>query len=411
MDLFKYLLVLVAALVVLIGAMELMDLYLLSVISFAVILALLVWKDRKNFKRDGILLLRRTKFGRGFIRRTGRRFPRFWKVLGTIGVFFCFGASIYIFYFLIERLVGFLMFPASMPPLGVVLPTPAATGTIAPGVFLVPFWHWIISITVLVLVHEGLHGIMSAMEKTRIKSLGVGILAILPLAFVEPDEKQLEKKGSWAQLRVFAAGSWANFMTAGVVLAAFTLFISSIYIPLGVGFTALHEGYPAYQVNMTGVITRIEQVEIKTYQDLNRTMAGIMPGRGITIYTAVLKGDGSYEENIYSLTTTERPDNLSSGGYIGIAGLSNVQTLKDGFIPYTAPLQFIGGLLAFLLIINLGVGLFNLLPLKPLDGGRMWEILIKKVAPKRGDMIMRRLGNFTLLLLLLIFSTIALSYI
>ena len=161
---------------------------------------------------------------------------------------------------------------------------------------------------------------------------------------------------------------------------------------------------------MTGVITRIGQEEIKTYQDLNRTMAGIGVGRGITIYTVVLKEDGSYEENIYSLTTTERPDDLP-GGYIGIAGLSNVQSLKDGFIPYTAPLQFIGGLLAFLFIINLGVGLFNLLPLKPLDGGRMWEILIKKAAPKRGDMIMRRLGNFTLLLLLLIFSTIALSYI
>ncbi len=410
MGLFKYLLVLVVALVVLIGAMGLMDLYLLSVVAFAVIMALLVWNDRKNFKRDGIVLLRRTGFGKEFIRRVGRRFPRFWKVLGTIGVLFCFGASVYIIYFLIERMVGFLMFPASMPPLGLVLPTPAATGTIAPGVFLVPFWHWIISITVLVLVHEGLHGIMSAMEKIRIKSLGVGVLAILPLAFVEPDEKQLEKKGSWAQLRVFAAGSWANFMTAGVVLAAFTLFISSIYIPLGVGFTALHEGYPAYQANMTGVITRIGQEEIKIYQDLNRTMAGIVPGRGITIYTAVLKGDGSYEEKIYSLTTVERPDNLS-GGYIGIAGLSNVQSLKDGFIPYTAPLQFIGGLLAFLLIINLGVGLFNLLPLKPLDGGRMWEILIKRVAPKRGDMIVRRLGNFTLLLLLLIFSTIALSYI
>ena len=215
---FAYVLVLIAVLMLGTAALwTVIDLYLLSVIAFAVILALLVWKDRRNFKREGILLLRRSQFGRKFIRRTGRRFPRFWKVLGTIGVFFCFSASVYIVYFLIERLAGFIMAPASMPPLGLVLPTAAATGTIAPGVFLVPFWHWIISIAVLVLVHEGLHGVMSAMEKTRIKSLGVGILAILPLAFVEPDEKQLEKKGSWAQLRVFAAGSWANFMTAGAV--------------------------------------------------------------------------------------------------------------------------------------------------------------------------------------------------
>lgn len=408
---FKYLLVLIAVLAALAAALELVvDLYLFSVVAFIAVMVLIIYNDRGNFKRDSILLLRRTRFGRGFIRRTGRRFPRFWKVLGTIGVFFCFGASVYIIYFLIERLAGFIMVPASMPPLGIVLPTAAPTGTIAPGVFLVPFWHWIISIGVLILVHEGFHGIMSAREKTRIKSLGWGVLAVIPLAFVEPDEKQLEKKGAWAQLRVFAAGSWANFMTAGVVLAVFTLFVSGVYVPLGVGFTALHEGYPAHHANMTGVITRINQEEIRTYQDLNRTLEGIGPGRGIRIYTAVLKEDGSYEEKVYLLTTVERPDNFS-GGYIGIAGLGDIQRVKEEYIPYSGPIVFIGGLLAFLLIINLGVGLFNLLPLKPLDGGRMWEILIKKIAPKRGGRIVKIFGNFTLLLLLLIFSTIALSYI
>ncbi len=407
---FISILVLIAVLALGIIALNVVsDLYLLSVLAFVAVLVLIVCRDRKNFEREGIVLLRRTQFGRGFIKRTGERFPRFWKALGTIGVFFGFGASVYIVYFLIERLVGFLMAPASMPPLGIVLPTAAATGTIAPGVFLVPFWHWIISIGVLVLVHEGLHGIMSAREKTRIKSLGWGILAVIPLAFVEPDEKQLEKRGAWAQLRVFAAGSWANFMTAGVALAALTLFMSSIYTPLGVGFTAVHEGYPAHQINLTGVITGINQEEIGAYGDLNRTMAGIEPGRSITIHTVILR-DSGYEEKTFFLTTVERPDNLS-GGYIGIVGLNNVQRLRVELVAYSGPLQFIGGLLAFLLIINLGVGLFNLLPLKPLDGGRMWEILIKRLAPKRGDMIVRRLGHFILLVLLFIFAAIGMSYI
>ena len=100
MNLFAYILVLIAVLVVAAGALGVVtDLYLLSVIAFVVILALIVYKDRRNFERDSILLLRRTRFGRGFIKRTGERFPRFWKVLGTIGVFFGFSASIYIFYF------------------------------------------------------------------------------------------------------------------------------------------------------------------------------------------------------------------------------------------------------------------------------------------------------------------------
>ncbi len=407
---FGYLLVLVAAAAAMVAVMGIADLYLLSVLAFIAILALMVYRDRRNFRRESILLLRRTKAGRGFIRRAGERFPGFWRALGTIGVFAGFGASIYMVYFLIERLVNTIMVPSSVPPLGFVLPTPAATGTIAPGVFLVPFWHWIISIGVLVLVHEGLHGIMAAMERTRIKSLGWGILAVIPLAFVEPDEKQLERKGPWAQLRVFAAGSWANFMTAGAALAVFTLFVSGIYIPLGVGFTVVHEGYPAYQANLTGVITRINQEDIRTYEDLNTTLAGTGTGSSITVYTAVLKEDGSYEEKAFYLATVGRPDNLP-GSYIGIAGLGNVQRIRDELVPYTGPIQFAGGLLAFLFMINLGVGLFNLLPIKPLDGGRMWEILIRRLAPKRGDMIVRRLGHFTLLLLLLIFATIGLSYI
>lgn len=411
MGLFNYLLVLIVALALGALALEVIsDLYLFSIVAFVAALVLVGLKDRKNMKRESIVLLRRTGFGRGFITRLGKRFPRFWKVLGMLGVFFGFGASVYIVYLLIERFVNFLMAPSQVPPLGIVLPTPAATGTMAPGILLVPFWYWIISIAVLVLVHEGLHGVITARERTRIKSLGWGLLAVIPLAFVEPDEEQLEKRGSWAKLRVFAAGSWANFITAGVVLAVLTLLTSAVYAPLGIGFAGLHEGYPAHQANLTGVITGIDREEIRTYQDLNMTLAGIGPGRTILIRTVTLREDGELEERLYSLTTAERPDNLS-GGYIGIMGIGNVQIIRDELMPYSGPIQFFGGLLAFLFMINLGVGLFNLLPLKPLDGGKMWEVLIKRIAPKRGDMIVRRMGHFTLILLLLIFSTIALNYI
>lgn len=386
------------------------DLYLLSIVAFAAALALIAYRDRRNLKRDSILLLRRTRAGSGLIKRLGGRFPRFWKGLGVAGVFFGFGASIYIVIFLMERLASFIMAPTSMPPLGIVLPSPSATGVIAPGLFLVPFWHWIISIAVLVFVHEGLHGVMTAAEGTRIKSLGWGLLAVIPLAFVEPDEKQLGKRGFWPQLRVFAAGSWANFITAGAVLLIITLLASAVYTPLGVGFAGVQEGYPAHQANLTGVITGINQEGIRTYEDLNRSLAGIGPGQSIAIKTAILREGGGLGENIYLLTTAGKPNNLS-GGYIGITGLSNVQVIRGELMPYSGPILFIGSLLAFLFMINLGVGLFNLLPLKPLDGGRMWEVLIKRLAPKRGDMVVRRLGNFTLLLLLAIFSTIALSYI
>jgi len=56
---------------------------------------------------------------------------------------------------------------------------------------------------VVVVVHEGcMHN--SAAQRIKIKTSD-GFFRVLPLAFVEPDEKQLGKRPLWQQLRVFAA--------------------------------------------------------------------------------------------------------------------------------------------------------------------------------------------------------------
>ena len=71
--------------------------------------------------------------------------------------------------------------------------------------------------TVLV-VHEFGHGIISRVEGVRIKSIGVLLLAVLPGAFVEPDEEDIEKSKRISKLRIFAAGSIFNLSLAAVAL-------------------------------------------------------------------------------------------------------------------------------------------------------------------------------------------------
>ncbi len=510
--------------------------YWISVVVFLAFMVLVVYRDRKNFKRDFVILLRKTKRGRKFLVKTGTGHPTFWKWMGATGVVMGFLVSVWIMYQFISITVQNIIVKP-MPSVGLLIPSPYPTATIGPGFYAVPFWYWIIAIGLLALVHEGFHGIMAAREKVRIKSLGWGLLLVIPLAFVEPDEKQLARKKAWPQLRVFAAGSFANFILAAVSLGVMFLLASALFSGAGVayrgypgdvikadsithiagqpvtgsvldmlegmpdGFVELKAGWKDYYANITlmlghiregsdipvfddyyavrvgmkGAIISIEGEEIKDAIDLRVALDRAGAGKSITIVT---EDDG--KENTYNVLTKEelmpvfRPsfdtfvlgafehalpgisksmESASSGfsamlgnkevrgwrelqlekgfweflgemypglsgrsaseisrveaqlashppgGFIGIAEVSTYMKIAPGMEPLEGSMNFIIGLLFWMFLINLGVGAFNLLPIKPLDGGRMWEILLVKVSRKHGKKAMKILSYITLLML------------
>lgn len=382
------------------------DLYTVSVIAFVAIMALIFWIDRKNVKRESILLLRKTQRGKPFLEWLGGRFRGFWKVVGTIGVAVCFGMSFYILYFMIVMTASSL----SAGPTGglaFVLPSPTTNVVSAPGVIGVPFWFWIITIGLLVLVHEGFHGIMSAMERVRIKSVGWGLLIAIPLAFVEPDEKQLSKRGAWTQLRVFAGGSFANFLLASLSLLLLSGMIAAMFVPTGVGFRGYIEGFPAHELNMTGVVVGINNYTIDSSNDLVAALADIGPNQDITVNTR--QEDG--EISAYYLTTGTEPNATGEPkGFIGIGAIYQDFTLKDEYRDYSSVIYFFSGqgpsffgLLFFIFLINFGVGAFNLLPIGPLDGGRMWRIALDRLIPKQSAKIMRGVSYVLLGMLIINF--------
>jgi len=529
-----------------------MDWYLVSVLIFIVILAALVYRDRKKFKRESFLLLRRTQRGKEIIINIGTRFPRGWKWVGYVSVAVGFIVSVLGLKMLIDNFVKAITVKATTPSLALLLPSPTAQPIFGYGFLAVPFWYWIICLALLALVHEGMHGVFAAREKVRIKSMGIGILAVIPLAFVEPDEKQLEKKGMWPMLRVFSAGSFGNFLLAGLTLLVVMLITASIFYPSGVIFGAGQYPYPAQQIGLSAVQktgnTSVsgpddiknalaasgenETVEIKTgngtfflkkgllLQQLNKSQSSLIvfedypaaraglegtiirindyeirdtldlslalemyggPGKTISVVTMYGK-----EERTFLLTTVQRPENppyqpdgwimifaamehvvpgsiessysmleAFSGlfgqrtgvtwtyakdnaamwawvsenypllreraqaqidywngqmqshpkpGFIGIIGITQDYKLKPGLEPFKDFLDFFEGLLFFLFIINIGVAIVNLLPLKPLDGGRMWDAVLKRYLPKKqAERIIRCVGYFTLLMLLLNF--------
>ncbi|MBN2101525.1 MAG: site-2 protease family protein [Candidatus Aenigmarchaeota archaeon] len=439
------------------------DLYSVSVLIFITALVFALYKDRKNLERNSIMLLRRTERGKGLIKKIANACPFFWKWLGNAGIVIGFAVSVYITYFMIESLFKSITSETAVSTLSVVVPSISSTTSMGPGYLAVPFWYWIISIALLVVVHEGLHGIMTIIGKTRIKSLGWGVMAILPLAFVEPDEKALQKKSLVTRLRVYAAGSLSNFIFALIYLGIFSLIASTLFIPSGVSYAGTFKDYPADNANLTGAIINIDGYQIRNQDDLTLALERIGVNKTITVVTfngtdnltftlqttnpqrVEFKPDMftdfviSLESNFpgtvkllnslsgLSETSTESWQYLTyekrfweyakstaasiagdaeihiseieralegrnEPGFIGIGGISAYHTLKDDYKNAESGISFFQGLLFFLFILNLGVGLANLLPIIPLDGGKMWDDLLKKYIPARAELITKILA-------------------
>ncbi|GEM_PF-734071 len=87
-----------------------------------------------------------------------------------------------------------------------------------PGVNL-PLVQGVIAMAVLLVVHELMHAFLSRIYKVRLDSAGIVFFGILPFgAFVDPDEKELNKLSDTPHNRILGAGSAANIVTAIISL-------------------------------------------------------------------------------------------------------------------------------------------------------------------------------------------------
>ncbi len=106
--------------------------------------------------------------------------------------------------------------------------------------FLPPFYftYWIIIIAIIAIPHEFAHGIFARLNKIKIHSTGFGFLGPFLAAFVEQDEKDMEKAKRFPQLAVLAAGTFANVIFTVIFGLLFWLFFISVFNPAGVIFSS-----------------------------------------------------------------------------------------------------------------------------------------------------------------------------
>jgi len=347
-----------------------------ALITLIIILAIALITNRKklHFQRFAIFYaaLYRTQAGLKTMDKIAMRLKKFWQISAPYIIALGFIGMAFVVFDLGTSLVKIFTSPGA-PSVGVVLPFKAK------GVFYVPFIYWIISIFVILIIHEGMHGVMARAFGLKVKNSGLVVLgALIPLipgAFVEPDEKKLVKAPAKTQLAVYAAGPVANIVTGLLLLGLMTFainpYVETFYAKDGIIVTDLMEGHPPAEI--AGIepgekIVAMNGQTIKETTDFSEAMKNKKPGDIVNVVTT---------QAVYDVQLGENPQNKKAW-----LGIYVDQPLKA---PNWAThlVIWIKDLLFWIYLLSIGVGLFNLVPLGPIDGGRMLLTALQKVTHER----------------------------
>jgi len=263
----------------------------------------------------------------------------------------------FIVYYLIEHTIKLIVGQTNVPAVSLVIPGVTSIGGVK-----IPFWT-ILIIFIVAAVHEFGHGLLARIWKMKIKSTGLVLLAIIPGAFVEIDEKELEKRPLKEKLSVLAAGPFFN-----IILAILTFGLIFLVSSIPVTYKGIY---------------------FKSYNNSNLTNGTLMMiNDKPLIYHNIYEVTKTIKEEIQNKSRVElfiKQNNTVIEKEVPILKVNNQSKL--GIYLYTncnlalnkdvcQAKENVNTFLMYLFIFNLGIGLANLLPLIPLDGGKMIYFLI-----------------------------------
>ena len=338
------------------------------------------------------VIMWKTQRLRGLISKINHISPKFWRWYMNVGVIVAFGAMIFITYTIISTLPSVF----ETPSVSVVIP-----GVDIPGSQIyVPFVYGLIALATVLVVHEFSHGIQAVGEKIPIKSIGLLLFAIIPGAFVEPDEDKLKEAKKTSRLRVYAAGSIANVTLAVIALLLVSLLsggIPQFFEEDGIAIDRVVPDSPSDGILKEGMVLQaIDDQKINDSESYVNIIGSYSPGDNVTVKT---------DQGTYNMVLDKNPNN-DSRGFFGIQANKHFELVNDSLGPLPWILFELIELFQWVAMLNLGIGLFNLLPIKPLDGGYMLEILLSyKLSEQHYKPIVNALS--AVLAMVIVFSIVA----
>ena len=310
------------------------------------------------------------------------------------------------FWFLLNNLSNFFVEPTEFAELTVLIPGVTLTSASAIAYFL-------LSIPIVLVIHEGAHGIVASLEKIKIKTGGFAVFIALFAGFVEPDEEEFDKAKKISKLRVIGAGATSNVIFAfalGALLLTnpiFALILPEPFVdwfydaPDGVLIISIIPDSGAEKAGLQSgdLITAINGVVIITPLDFQKI--DLKPGETVTV--TVQRNGQQLQLPVEIMPSPDDPNR----GLVGI--------MRDNALSYKPVYNFIewdpqvSMFLLWLWMISFFIGIINMLPLPILDGGKfIYTIIENKASEQKINGIMWAIYAFTFVLFGL---NIALSYV
>ena len=301
------------------------------------------------------------------------------RVFADVSVIAGFLMMGFAFWFLLSNISNFFVEPTEFAELTVLIP--GVTLTSAPAIL-----YFLLSIPIVLVIHEGAHGIVATLEKIKIKTGGFAIFIALFAGFVEPDEKEFDDARKISKLRVIGAGATSNVIFAfalGAILLTnplFALILPEPFLewfydaPDGVGIISIIEGSGAEKAGLqkNDVITGIDDIAIITPVDFQK--ADLKPGDTVTV---TVQRDGQLLQlPVEIMPSPDDPDK----GLVGIMRDSAFYKPVYNFIEWDPQVSMF---LLWLWMISFFIGIINMLPLPILDGGKFIYTIIEKKASER----------------------------
>ena len=120
------------------------------------------------------------------------------------------------------------------------------------------------------------------------------------------------------------------------------------------------------------------------------------------------------DKGVYNIKLGSNPKN-ESRPYIGVSLAQSFDVKPDikqrfGFLVIILPiLLWFVELLRWLFLLNIGIGLFNLVPIGPIDGGRMSHLVLTSYLGKKNGEKWWKYISFALLALIILLFIIAMT--
>ena len=223
----------------------------------------------------GPLLTVHTKRGRAFLDRLASP-RRAWQAWGNFGVGIAIVIMIGSFFAVLFSAVNALTDPGAVS--GITRPQDAL---VIPGVN--QFLPWAAAVDILVgllvglVVHEGGHGLLCRVEDIDIESMGIALLAFVPLgAFVQPDEESQQSADRGGKTRMFAAGVTNNFLVTALSFGLLFLVVANLVtVVSGVAIGGTLPGSAAEEAGLErgDVITGVNGQAVENEEEFEAALA------------------------------------------------------------------------------------------------------------------------------------------